>query len=227
MAERVLSCFIDESGDFGPYELHSPYYLVSVVLHDQRDDIKDKISVMEARTANEGFKTHAIHTGPLIRREGVYINELYETRKHLFNILFYFALHIPYRYFCIKLNKKHIDNNIKQAEVIRNDLQAELLKHKVFWEQFDRIIIYYDNGQTELTKIIYSVFFSRFTNVEMRRVKPADYKLFQVADLCCTIELIHEKEKHNEMTRSEMDFFNGRQNFKKDYYKKLKQKRLD
>ena len=28
MAEKILSCFIDESGDFGPYDFRSPYYYV-------------------------------------------------------------------------------------------------------------------------------------------------------------------------------------------------------
>ncbi|WP_034449477.1 DUF3800 domain-containing protein [Butyrivibrio sp. AE2032] len=55
MAKRVLSCFIDESGDFGPYEAHSPYYYVAIVLHDQSDDISDKIAGLNQRAANEGF----------------------------------------------------------------------------------------------------------------------------------------------------------------------------
>lgn len=42
MAGKVLSVFIDESGDFGPYEAHSPYYLVAMVLHNQDIDISDK-----------------------------------------------------------------------------------------------------------------------------------------------------------------------------------------
>ena len=95
-----------------------------------------------------------------------------------------------------------------------------------YWKQFDQINIYYDNGQTELTKIITSVFYSKFSNVDMRRVKPVEYKLFQVADLICTIEMIHDKEVRNKMTRSELEFFDGRQKFRKDYYKKIVSKRL-
>ena len=45
MAERTLSCFIDESGDFGPYEPHSPYYVVSVVLHDQNPNLLKKYTL--------------------------------------------------------------------------------------------------------------------------------------------------------------------------------------
>ena len=35
MSEKRLSVFIDESGDFGTYEVHAPYYLVSMILHNQ------------------------------------------------------------------------------------------------------------------------------------------------------------------------------------------------
>ena len=36
---ETLSIFIDESGDFGVYDYKSPYYMVSMVLHDQQVDI--------------------------------------------------------------------------------------------------------------------------------------------------------------------------------------------
>ncbi len=36
MPERILSCIIDEAGDFGKYDSHSPYYIVSVVIHEQK-----------------------------------------------------------------------------------------------------------------------------------------------------------------------------------------------
>ena len=41
MSEKVLSIFIDESGDFGKFEKHCPFYLVTMVLHDQSYDISD------------------------------------------------------------------------------------------------------------------------------------------------------------------------------------------
>jgi len=34
-----LSIFIDESGDFGPYDYRSPYYIITMVFHDQAIDI--------------------------------------------------------------------------------------------------------------------------------------------------------------------------------------------
>jgi hypothetical protein len=69
MAEKTLSVFIDESGDFGPYEAHAPYYLVAMVLHNQDININENIHSFESDFQNLGYPQHAVHTGPLIRRE--------------------------------------------------------------------------------------------------------------------------------------------------------------
>lgn len=82
MSEKILSVFIDESGDFGPYEHHTPYYLVSMILHRQENNINENIMVFDSHLQNLGYNHHAIHTGPLIRRESVYSNDLMEDRRH-------------------------------------------------------------------------------------------------------------------------------------------------
>ena len=40
---KELSIFIDESGDFGEYDFHSPYYIVTFVFHNQSNDITNNI----------------------------------------------------------------------------------------------------------------------------------------------------------------------------------------
>ena len=55
MNERALSVFVDESGDFGPCQSHSPYYLVSMVLHDQDTDISENIAAFRRRVDVLGF----------------------------------------------------------------------------------------------------------------------------------------------------------------------------
>ena len=106
MSEKILSVFIDESGDFGSYELHAPYYIVSMVLHNQQIDINDNISDFEVRMRNMGYEQHAIHTGPLIRRESVYKNDLIENRKSLFNALFHFFRKLDIKYAYAKIKKQ-------------------------------------------------------------------------------------------------------------------------
>ena len=95
-----------------------------------------------------------------------------------------------------------------------------------FWTGFDKVIIYYDNGQTELTKILTSVLSTLYTHVEFRKVKTIDYRLFQIADLICTMELLAEKAEKNTFTRSEMEFFDNIRDFKKNYLKHIKKKLL-
>ena len=105
-------------------------------------------------------------------------------------------------------------------------ITAEMTKHDAFWNSFDKVIVYYDNGQVELTKILSSVFNVLYTDVEFRKVKPVDYKLFQVADLVCTMELLSEKAENRAFSKSETEFFCSIRDFRKNYLKPLQKKKL-
>ena len=226
MHKKILSVFIDESGDFGSYEIHSPYYLITMVLHDQKKNITENINNFDFHLQNLGYYNHAVHTGPLIRRESVYSDELMEDRKRLFNALFHFARKLDFCYTCIKLKKIECPDVITMTSKLSKNLSEVLRNKELFWNDFDKVIIYYDNGQIELTKILTSVFSTLYSHVEFRKVKPVDYRLFQVADLICTLELLEEKANNNSFTRSEKDFFQSVRDFKKNYLKPIKQKLL-
>lgn len=226
MQDKILSVFIDESGDFGPFESHSPYYLVAMVLHNQSLDISNNISDFEAHLTNLGYPQHAVHTGPLIRRESVYANDLVEDRKRLFNALFNFTRRLNINYTCAKIKKSECHDVIELTAKLSKAIAGILRDHESFWNSFDNVIIYYDNGQIELTKILTSVFSTLYTHVEFRKVKPVDYKLFQVADLICTLELLSEKSKVNSLSKSEIEFFSNTRDFKKNYLKYIQKKKL-
>lgn len=226
MSEKILSIFIDESGDFGPYEAHAPYYLVSMVLHNQNTDISKNIKIFDSHLLSLGYQNHAIHTGPLIRRESVYSNDLIEERKRLFNALFNFARKLDFQYCCIKVKKSECPDVITMTSKISKALSDVLRSNESFWNNFNKVIIYYDNGQIELTKILTSVFSTLYTHVEFRKVKPLDYKLFQIADLICTMELLAKKAENNSFTNSEMEFFDNIRDFKKNYLKHIRKKLL-
>ena len=44
---KELSIFVDESGDLGEYDYHAPFYIISVVLHDQSVDIDNELKALE------------------------------------------------------------------------------------------------------------------------------------------------------------------------------------
>ena len=64
------------------------------------------------------------------------------------------------------------------------------------------------------------------SNVEFRKVKPVEYKLFQVADLVCTLELLSAKAETDLFSNSEMEFFHSVKEFKKNYYKWISRKHI-
>lgn len=221
-----MSVFIDESGDFGPYDSRAPYYIVTMVLHDQSVNIADNIVAFNEHLSYLGYPQHAVHTGPLIRRESIYSQDLVEDRKRVFNALFHFARRLDIRYVSTIVRKSEQFDVIKLTARLSRELASTLREHEEYLNGFDIVNIYYDNGQIELTKVFTSVFSALYAHVDFRRVKPVDYKLFQVADLICTIELLAEKAENNSFSRSEMEFFGSVRDFKRNYLKYIRKKLL-
>ena len=81
-----------------------------------------------------------------------------------------------------------------------------------------------DNGQVEVSKILSSVFNALLPNPIFRKVMPAEYKLFQAADLLCTLELVKLKLENNMFSKSEKSFFGNIRDLKKNYLKPLSKK---
>jgi hypothetical protein len=226
LSERILSCFIDEAGDFGDFETHSPFYIVSLIAHEQSNPIKSEIDGLERYLTALGYPNHAIHTAPLIRREGDYKYLDREMRQKLFNLLFRFARKCPIRFFTAKVKKSECtDSDVLEAKITK-EIKAKLKSCYEYWSAFEKIKIYYDNGQKPLKRILNILFNTMFSNVEVRKISPVDYKLFQVADLICTIDHIKAKIDIGQFSNSEMEFFTSRQNFKKNYWRKLNDQRF-
>lgn len=223
---KILSIFIDESGDFGSLQLHSPYYLVTMILHNQDVDISENIKSLESHLHNLNFDFKAVHTGPIIRREEIYKNMTMEERKRIFHALFNFARRLEFKYICTFVDKNQCDDVIKMTSKLSRNIASTISDNSEFFNSFDRIIIYYDNGQVELTKIITSVFNAIYSNVDFRKVSPIDYKLFQVADLLCSLELLSLKAETKSFSKSEKEFFCSVRDFKKNYLKPVLKKKL-
>ncbi len=225
-SKKVLSCFIDETGDFGEYDSRCPYYMVTAVLHDQDISIKKHIDGIEQYLSELGYPHHALHAGPLIRREGDYENLNMEERKKLFNLLYNFARKMPIRFLCAKVKKSECRDSDELDAKLTRAITIAVQNSKDYWDSFDKIILYYDNGQKALKRVLNIVFNSLFTDVEVHKVQPADYRLFQVADLICTLELTLSKIEMGQISNTEDAFFHGAHEFKKEYWRKIKPKEL-
>lgn len=226
MAEKILSCFIDEAGDFGAYNHRSPYYVVSVVLHEQSDSIQNQIDGLDRYLNDLGYPNHALHTGPLIRREPPYEGLFMEDRKKLFNLLFRFARKLPIRFLTAKVKKSECSNTDELETKLTKAITNELMRNEDYFRSFDKIIIYYDSGQKPLKRILNIIFSSKFSDVEVRKVSPVDYRLFQVADLVCTLDHIYFKIELGFFSKTEKEFFSTAHDFKRDYWRKIDKQRI-
>ena len=92
---------------------------------------------------------------------------------------------------------------------------------------YDKLKIYYDNGQIEISRILASVFTVLFPEVEIKKVTPSDYRLFQTADMFCSMELIRLKMAASALSSSELEFFGNTRDMKKNYLNPLSKFRWD
>ena len=222
---KELSIFVDESGVFGSYENHSPFYIVTLVFHDQSIDISANLIRLRETMCRRGLPEYTVHAGPLIRRDNEYREFYIEERKKIFDSLFHFVRMVDIEYHSIIVEKKQLVDDIDLLIRITKQLSAFLNEHMISLMSYDRVVIYYDYGQRELTHILVSVFNAILNNVEFRKVSPADYKLFQVADMLCTFELLALKAERKMLSKSELSFFTSARNLNRSYLRAIQKKR--
>ena len=123
------------------------------------------------------------------------------------------------------MEKKHIQDTIEATGKLSKQLATFIRDNYEFFCSYDTVKIYYDNGQIEVTRILSSVFNALLENVEFRKLLPADYRLFQVADLICTLKLTELKMTNHLLSKSEIYFFNDQRTLKKKLFKTTSKKR--
>lgn len=221
---KELSIFIDESGDFGEYNYHSPYYIIAMVFHDQREDVQPTITKLDQELSYLNLSDFCIHTGPIIRKEEMYSNMSIAERRRIFNKMIAFIRQIDIRYKCFYIEKKHISDVVEATGKLSKQISQFIREHYEEFLSFDDVKIYYDNGQVEVSKILSSIFNALLPNPIFRKVMPSEYKLFQAADLLCSLTLIKLKLENGMFSKSEEIFFGNIRDLKKNYLKPLGKK---
>lgn len=223
-----LSIFVDESGDFGPYDAKTPYYIITMLIHDQTKDILEHVQSLDNKIQSLGYeKGFVIHTAPLIRREDVFANESPNTRRSLFASLFFFTIKSPIQYKTFIFEKKFFPDAFSLEGRMAKELSSFIRNNIVFFQKFENVVLYYDNGQTELNRILNLVLSTELSTYSYKKVSPKDYKLFQVADLICTLKLLDLKCKHGELSRSEQLIFHSKRELRRQFIKPILKKRFD
>lgn len=195
-----------------------------MVFHDQKDDIQSAISKLDQELSYLNLEDLCIHTGPIVRKEEIYRNLSVDERRRIFNKMVAFIRQTAIRYKCFHIEKKHISDVVEATGKLSRQIAQFIHRHYEDFLAFDDVKIYYDNGQVEVSKILSSVFNALLPNPIFRKVMPSEYKLFQAADLLCTLELVRLKMEHHLFSRSEKAFFGSMRDLKKNYLKPLHKK---
>lgn len=222
---KELSIFVDESGDFGEYKRHAPYYIITMVFHDQTNDISSNITMLNRALRQLGYgDKQAVHTEPLIRREAPYQYFQPNERRAIFSKLYYFALNCDLKYKSFVFRKAEYENSFKLEARMARDLSQFIRENLSFFQGFEKVILYYDNGQHELNRILNTVLATQLADYDVRKVIPNEYRLFQVADLICTLELLRVKIECGKLSNSEERIFHSVRDLKKDFLKGIHKK---
>ena len=89
-----------------------------------------------------------------------------------------------------------------------------------YFKKFDEIVIYYDEGQDYLSKVLHNAFSKNFSNYRFKEdVCQSEYRLLQCADMVCSLELIKQRKQNNEYIKSIEKFFVSGNKLNKNYLK--------
>jgi len=229
MGKRTLSIFVDESGILNESAESSRFYVLTLLLHDQDYDVTGLARDLDRSFAEINVVRCCFHAGPIIRGNDEFAVMDWEWRNKIFARMMGFARRVDFRFHCLYVDKKFVDAPEQIVSRLERQLAEFIDSNKERFDRFDSIKVYYDCGQTSITNFLHRFFAIRPTlPVEYAQaVKPRKYKLFQLADLVCSLKLIELKIAAGlPMAKSEYAFFGGPRRFLRTFLSPIKTKEI-
>lgn len=223
---KELSLFIDESGDSST---QTRYFLLTVVIHNQSEEITDKIISYEKSLVLADLPNIPFHSEPLLNGHEAYEDLEIKTRKKLlysFNVL---VQRLPIQYKTLVYKHSEYGNAQTLANILRRDLAELFTGYLSFFQSFEHVKIYYDNGQDVVKRAVYESVESTLSKqaIIKKRTTMTEYRLAQVADYLCTIELAAAKYAAKENGGTYDKFFGSVGAFKKNWLKQARRKAIN
>lgn len=215
-----IEIYIDESGDFGPFDERCPFYIVTMVFHETVDALYAQIQDLEYRLSLLGLEDHCIHSSPAIRGEGVYYGTDTVLRRKMMSNFAGFIRRTNLRYKCFFIEKRPNDTEEAVVKSLRGVFDPFLTANFKRLSAYSQIMVAYDKGQKLLSRLISETFQQRFPNVCLTKVLPIHSRAFQVADFICTLKrMSYRLETTGSLAKSELVFFGTVANFRKNWLK--------
>lgn len=222
---KRLNLHIDETGS---QDISENIYLIAVVLHEHTIDIESQITKYERRLADSNLANIPFHGKDLLHGNEKYKMVSVGDRKRLLTQFARFVRELPISYFLLKYETSDIHNSDELESRIRHDLVSFIYDHLVFFQRFDVISVYYDNGQNTISIALHDALdFILAKNVaDFRDADHSARRLLQVADYICTIERVNIFYNIGKQTKTHERFFGNRRNFSQSFTKQLVRKKI-
>ena len=227
--KKQLDVHIDESGNFAPFLSYNRIYSVSFVFVEPGEEVEEQKELFRHKISNLCGGESFVHVGNLVRGKSPYEDILLEDRQRLFYGLFMFAKRTPLSIYSFHVKKSETDSSkLNLSEKIAREMKKMILDFGAYFSEYKRIVVHYDNGQTDLGLIIQSAFISTLPgDVVFEETFQEQEPLMQVADLICYLESLFYKLDERSPTKSDTNFFGrSKTDIDRKYLNPLRKKRL-
>lgn len=159
-----------------------------------------------------------------------YNNAPLAERKQMLSVFEALVRKLPFRYKLFAYRRSEVETTDAFIARFRRDLVVFFTDSLEYFQSFEQIKIYYDEGQQMVSNALHRAIeyvFSKQAAI-FRPTVQSDYRLAQVADYICTLELTAIKYRTHELTQTDDKVFGSDyQAFRRNHLKHLRKKRLD
>ena len=223
---KILSIFVDESGTYSTPEDHNSYYLVSFIFHDQSNDITSQIKEFERTLKECDFNIEYFHSSPIVRAKEIFKAYSLDDRRKLFYKMLNFYNHCDILHTTFKIKRTEAEDSSKLSSKLAKTIKYFIDDYISHFNKYDKIIIYYDYGQSSLGILLNATLSLLLNNVEFRKVEQPKYKLLQMADFVCYLNLLKIKQQEKRLSVVEKKFFYKPSELNKTFLKSLNKKTI-
>lgn len=222
----TLSAFFDECGQENSFQSDTKYYLLTVVLHDQRDPIDNLIANYESNLRESSLPDVPFHAYDLQHRRGGYAGFEFETRKRLFAKFEGLVRKLPVTYKTFVYRRPEFKTAKALSERMQRDLSSFIQDNYSEFQPYATVAIYYDGGQASVDAAIHRAFDQALSanTADYKRLRYQERRLAQAADYFCSMELAAQRYADHEETNTYLKLFGGHRSFKANHLKQMRKK---
>ena len=185
---------------------------------------------MERNLKAKSLKSIPFHASPLMYGKDDYKDLDMATRKKLFASFEAFCRRIPFKCKTFSYRRSEVPTPEGFIARFKRDLVVFLTDNLEYFQTFEQVKIYYDNGQQMITEALHGAldYILSKEAVFYRVASAKEYRLSQVADCVCALELADLKYQSGELTETEAKVFGTNYSaFKKNHLRYIRRKEMN